>query len=234
MTNTTTPSTLVIIPARGGSKGIPRKNVLPLLGKPLIVWTIEAARQAQLVTRVVVSTDDEEIAEVARGAGAEVLMRPAELAEDNTATEPVLVHVLDTLRETEGYQPDIVVLAQCTSPLRGAEVMDAGIGRLLETGCDCVLTVAPVMHWHLRGEIGPEGEWRAEYAFLERGFSQQHARKFSENGALYVLRREVLEIFGNRLGGDVRALVMDWAHSVDIDRAEDLELAELLMKALGQ
>jgi N-acylneuraminate cytidylyltransferase len=233
MTNTTNPETLVIIPARGGSKGVPRKNVLPLLGKPLIAWTIEAAREAKLVTRVVVSTDNDEIAAVAREAGAEVLLRPAELAGDTTATEPVLIHVLDTLRANEGYVPDVVVLAQCTSPLRGAEVIDAGLALLSETGCDCVLTVAPIMHFHLRGEIGEAGEWRAEYAFLERGFSQQHPRKYSENGALYVLRREVLETYGNRLGGDVRALVMDWAHSVDIDHAEDFLLAERLLKAFS-
>ena len=228
------PHVLTIIPARGGSKGIPRKNVLPLNGKPLIAWTIEAARQAELVTRVVVSTDDDEIAEVSRAAGAEVLMRPAELAGDTTPTEPVLVHVLETLRAREGYVPDLLVLAQCTSPLRGAEIMDQGINLLLTTGCDCVLTVAPIMHWRLRGEIGPAGQWKSEYSFLERGFSQQHAQKYSENGALYVLRREVLETFGNRLGGDVRALAMDWAHSVDIDHPEDFGLAEKLMEALGR
>jgi N-acylneuraminate cytidylyltransferase len=227
---TTNPETLAIIPARGGSKGIPRKNVLPLLGKPLIVWTIEAAQQAALVSRIVVSTDDDEIAEVARAAGAEVIMRPAELAGDTIPTEPVVLHVVETLREREGYAPDLLALLQCTSPLRGAEVIDAGIRLLLETGCDCMLTVAPIAHWHLRGEIGPQGEWWAEYNFTDRGFTQEHVQKYSENGALYVLRREVLETYGNRLGGDARALVMDWAHSVDIDRPEDFALAEKLMR----
>lgn len=223
---------LAIIPARGGSKGIPRKNVLPLAGKPLIVWTIEAAREARRVNRVVVSTDDDEIAEVAAAAGAETVRRPAELAGDRTPTEPVLIHVVETLRETESYQPDLLVLAQCTSPLRRADIIDAGITQLLETGCDSVLTVAPVAHWRLRGEIGPQGEWRAEYDFAQRGFSQEHAQKYSENGALYVLRREVLETYHNRLGGDVRALVMDWAQSLDIDHPEDFALAERLMRVL--
>lgn len=228
---TTSPSTLCLIPARGGSKGIPGKNLRPLLGQPLIVWTIEAALRAELVTRVVVSTDAEDIAAVARSAGAEVVMRPPELAGDTTPTEPVLAHVLQALRDSEEYVPDLLVLAQCTSPLRGAETMDQGIRLLLETGCDCVLTVAPVMHWRLRGEIGPEARWQPEYRYEDRGFSQQHAPKYSENGALYVLRRWVLETFGNRLGGDVRALVMDWAHSVDIDHPEDLDLAEKLLRA---
>lgn len=224
---------LVIIPARGGSKGIPRKNLRLLEGKPLIVWTIQAAQKAALVDRLVVSTEDEEIARVSAEAGAEVIPRPAKLAQDTTHTEPVLRHALDYLREKEGYQPEVVVLLQCTSPLRGASIIDQGIRRLAETGCDCVLSVAPLGHWHLRGEIGPQGEWQPEYVYAERAFSQRVSHKYSENGALFVLRREVLETYGNRLGGDVRALVMDPLHSVDIDRPEDLQTAERLLEALG-
>lgn len=224
---------LAIIPARGGSKGIPRKNLQPLHGKPLIVWTIEAGQKASLVDRLVVSTEDEEIARVAAEAGAEVIPRPAELAQDTTHTEPVLRHTLDYLREKEGYQPEVVVLLQCTCPLRGASIIDQGIRRLAEMGCDCVVSVAPIRHGHLRGEIGPQGEWRPEYVYAERAFTQQVSQEYSENGALFILRREVLETYGNRLGGEVCALVMDPLHSVDIDRPEDLETAERLLKAFG-
>ena len=221
---------LAIIPARGGSKGIPRKNVAPLGGKPLIVWTIAAAREAELVSRVVVSTDDAGIARVAAQAGAEVIPRPAELAQDTTHTEPVLVHALEYLRAREGYQPDVVAMLQPTAPLRGAEVIDRGLRLLRESGCDCVLTVTPIMNAHLPGSIGEDGAWQPEYRYGERLFSQQAAAKYTENGAVYLFRREVLETYGNRLGGDVRALVMDPLESVDIDEPGDLARAEGILR----
>ena len=112
------PGVLAIIPARGGSKGIPRKNVRPLLGRPLLAHSIEHARQAPSVTRVVVSTDDAEIAAVARRFGAEVVDRPAEISGDAASSESALLHVLDHLRDAEGYEPDLVVFLQATSPLR--------------------------------------------------------------------------------------------------------------------
>ena len=116
-------STLCVIPVRGGSKGIPRKNLRDVGGKPLVVWTIEQALEAKDV-RVVVSTEDEEIASVARAAGAEVIDRPAELAQDTTATEPVIVHAMDYLRDKEGYEPEFVMLLQATSPVRRPGTMD--------------------------------------------------------------------------------------------------------------
>ena len=223
---------LAIIPARGGSKGIPRKNLAPLGGKPLMVWTIEAALGAELVSRVVVSTEDAEIAAVAAGAGAEVIPRPAELAEDTTHTEPVLVHALAYLCEREGYQPDVVALLQPTAPLRGAEIIDRGLRMLRETDCDCVLGVAPLMNPHLQGTVGPEGQWQPDYRYGERLFSQEAVLKCAENGALHLFRRQVLETYGNRLGGDVRALVMDPLTSVDIDEPADLERAEAILRGI--
>ncbi len=224
---------LAIIPARGGSKGIPRKNLASLAGKPLMVWTIEAALAAELVSRVAVSTEDAEIAAVAAQAGVEVIPRPAELAEDTTHTEPVLVQALAYLREDEGYQPDVVAMLQPTAPLRGAEVIDRGLRLLLETGCDCVLGVAPVMNAHLQGTLGEDDRWQPEYRYGERLFSQQAGARYSENGALHLFRRQVLETYGNRLGGDVRALVMDPLESVDIDEPGDLARAEALIRGLG-
>ena len=224
---------LALIPARGGSKGIPRKNLAPLGGKPLIVWTIEAARAAELVSRVAVSTDDDEIAQVARGAGAEVISRPAELSGDAAQTEPALEHAVAYLREREGYRPDLLVMLQCTSPLRGAETIERGIRLLAETGCDCVLSVSPIQNPHVTGTLGPAGLWQPRYRYDQRALSQQVEPLYAENGALYVLRREVLETYHNRLGGEVHALVMDPLRSVDIDRPEDLRLAEALMQVLG-
>ncbi len=224
---------LGIIPARGGSKSIPRKNVVPLAGKPLIVWTIEAAQRAELLDRIVVSTDDEEIAQVSREAGAEIIERPTEIATDTSQTEPALLHTLDHLESSEGYVPDAVALLQCTSPLRGSDIIDAAITKLAETGCDVVMTVAPLQHWDKCGELHDGDIWVPEYDYVSRQFTQEVADKYSENGALYVTRTHILREHKNRLGGEVRVMVMDSMHSIDIDTSEDLTLAEEIMMALG-
>ncbi len=224
---------LGIIPARGGSKSIPGKNLVPLAGKPLITWTIQFAKQAQLLSRLVVSTDDAQIAEIAQQAGAEIVERPAELATDDAHTEPVLLHVLDYLEETEGYVPDAVALLQCTSPMRGSEIIDAGIRKLAETGCDAVLTVQPIQHWDKMGMIGEADVWLPDYEYGKRKFTEEVEDKYSENGALYVTRTTALRRYQNRLGGDVRAIVMDPVRSLDIDLPEDLELARQLFPVIA-
>ena len=124
---------LAIIPARGGSKGIPRKNIRPFSGSPLIAWSIAAARQSQAVTRVIVSTDDEQIAAVAREWGAEApFLRPAEFAQDQTTDLPVFQHALGWLVENESYHPDVVVQLRPTSPIRPAGYVDDAVRILLE------------------------------------------------------------------------------------------------------
>ncbi|NSW54472.1 MAG: acylneuraminate cytidylyltransferase family protein [Armatimonadetes bacterium] len=216
---------LAIIPARGGSKGIPRKNVRELAGKPLIVWTIEAALRSTLIDRLVVSTDDDEIAEVASAAGAEVIRRPAELAGDTTPTEPALLHALQVLEDREGYIPDAVTLLQCTSPLRGTDTIDECINLLFDSGCDAVMTVLHVQHWYLMGTRDETGRYHAEYDYQKRPRSQDMPQKYRENGAVYVTRRDVLLAYQNRLGGHVRVVEMDPIRSIDIDHEEDFVLA---------
>jgi CMP-N,N'-diacetyllegionaminic acid synthase len=217
---------LAVIPARGGSKGVPRKNVRLLAGKPLIVWTIEAAQRAGTIDRIVVSTDDDEIASVAQSAGAEVCMRPPALAGDTTPTEPVLLHVLDTLAAEDGDQPDALALLQCTSPLRGADTIDRCVRLLADSGCDAVMTVTPMQHWYLCGRVGESGLFEPEYDYARRPFSQQMPEKFRENGACYVTRTSCLHTHHNRLGGEVRVLPLDVVRSIDIDSEADFLLAE--------
>ncbi len=224
---------LGIIPARGGSKSIPNKNIVLLAGKPLISWTIQFAIQAQLLSRLVVSTDDAQIADIAQQAGAEIIERPAELATDNAHTEPALLHALDYLEEKEGYVPDAVALLQCTSPMRGSEIIDAGIRKLAETGCDAVLTVQPIQHWDKMGTIGPGDVWQPEYEYAGRKFTQEVVDKYSENGALFVTRTAALRRYENRMGGDVRVIIMDPVQSIDIDSPADLELIRQLFPAVG-
>jgi N-acylneuraminate cytidylyltransferase len=147
---------LAIIPARGGSKGIPRKNLRPVAGKPLLAHSIEQARRTALVTRVVVSTDDADIAAVARQYGAEVIDRPAAISGDTASSESALAHVLQHLGDTEGYGPELVVFLQATSPLRRAGDVAGAIEALRREGADSLFS-AYLLHgftWQLdRGKL---------------------------------------------------------------------------------
>jgi len=131
---------LAIIPARGGSKGLPRKNILPLLGKPLIGWTIEQAKKSKYLDRIIVSTEDEEIMVMSKSFGAEVLQRPKDLAQDNTPTSDVIIHVIETL-EKEGYKYDFIVLLEPTSPLRKDDDIDNAIKIIVDTNSISLVSV---------------------------------------------------------------------------------------------
>ena len=150
------PSYLAIIPARGGSKGLPGKNLLHVGGKPMLDWSVGAATACTRIRRTVVSTDDEAIAAQARRAGAEVpFMRPAELAQDATATEPVLIHAVETLAAREGFRPDAVVLLQPTSPLRRAGALDRAIELFEREGADSQLSVCESHHFFWTDPANP-------------------------------------------------------------------------------
>ncbi len=219
---------LAIIPARGGSKGIPRKNLRPLAGRPLLVHTVEQALHARAVDRVVVSTDDEKIAELARRHGAQTVDRPAEPAGDTPSSESALLHVLDDLRESERYEPDLVVFLQATSPLRRRQDIDGAIGQLDEAGADAVFSACPVhgFVWRQR-RAGPES---LTYDHQTRPRRQDlDGEDFLENGAIYVFKPWVLRQLGNRLGGRIAIYPMDPLHSFQVDEPGDLELMERLL-----
>lgn len=179
---------LAIIPARGGSKGIPRKNVLPLGGKPLIAHTIAAALAARRVSRVVVSTDDAEIAEVARQHGAEVTMRPAELANDIARSEDALLHVLDVLEE-EGYRPDAVAFLQCTSPLTTPGDIDGTLAALETQHADSALAVVP-FHYFLWSKQGDGAAGGINHDMSFRLMRQQRDPEYVETGSVYAMKTD--------------------------------------------
>ncbi len=223
---------LGLIPARGGSKSILRKNIQLLFDKPLIAWTIEAALRSHKLNRVIVSTEDEQIADVSKKIGAEVpFLRPVELAQDHIPTLSVLLHALSWLKERENYTPDIIVLLQPTSPLRCTEHIDQAIALLLESGADSVVSVCLAKqnpHWMKR----LEGD--RVYPFVENG-QEYHRRQdlppvYYLNGAVYVTRYEVLTNQNQIFGNDIRAIVMDPESSIDIDTLFDFKMAELFLK----
>ncbi|MGH3104275.1 MAG: cytidylyltransferase domain-containing protein [Gaiellaceae bacterium] len=214
-----------LIPARGGSKGIPGKNLAPLAGKPLIAWTIEAARASRTLTRVVVSTDDEEIAAVARQLGAEVLARPGALAADDTPMLEVVRHALAELGST-----DVLVLLQPTSPLRRPDHIDQALLVLLEDERrDAVVSVVEVPHRFRPGSLMELDGGRLRRLSEETAARRQDKPPvYARNGpAVLALRPERL---GDDLyGGDCRPYVMAPLDSIDVDGPDDLRLAELLL-----
>ena len=227
---------LGVIPARGGSKGIPRKALACLNGRPLIDYTIQAAKRAHSLARVVVSTDDPEIAEHARELGVEVpFLRPAELACDDTPILPVLRHLLDQLQATDDDLPDAVCLLQPTSPLRTAEHIDQAVGLLIQRGCDSVVSVVEVPH-HCspvsvmscdeQGLLSPY--LQGEGTRLTR--RQDKPRVYARNGpAVLVTRTAVIREQGSLYGESTTGMMMPREASIDIDEPLDLVIAQALL-----
>ena len=196
---------VAIIPARGGSKGIPRKNIKELCGKPLIAYIIETALKVKELDSVIVSTEDKEIAEIAEKYGAEVpFLRPKELAGDETPTLPVLQHAVKYLEEEENYKPGIVVLLYATSPLLRAERVSEAIRMLKEGRFDSVLSVvADRGHYWIETNKGYE---RLYPKILEN--RQYILPLLKENGAIYVCKRGLLMVKNTVVGGEIGFLKM--------------------------
>jgi CMP-N,N'-diacetyllegionaminic acid synthase len=222
---------LGVIPARGGSKGIPRKNIALLRGRPLIAYTIDAALAATSLERIIVSTDDVEIAAVSRGLGAEVLMRPAELAMDETSTVSVLQHVVAELVGT-GYRPDAVMTLQPTSPLRTSTHIDEAARAftndpLADSLVSCI-EVPHVFHPHSVMRLTAEGTLVPFLDLPQPGRRQDKELVFARNGAaIYITRTARLGEF--IFGGRLIPYMMPEAASIDIDIPPDLAIAERLL-----
>lgn len=215
---------LAVIPARGGSKGIPRKNVLPLAGKPLIAHTIEAALAAPSIGRVVVSTDDGEIAEVARRFGAQVVVRPAELAGDLASSEAALLHVLDSLEAGEGYRPKVLVFLQCTSPLTAPEDIEKTARAVIE-GADTALAVAP-FHYFLWKTDAAGDAAGVNHDKSVRLMRQQREPEFLETGAVYAMDAQAFREKKHRFFGRTALVETPIERRLEIDDPEDFRIAE--------
>ena len=218
---------LGIIPARGGSKGIPGKNIKLLGGKPLLAHSIEQLKRSPAVTRVVVSTDDAEIARVAEAYGAGVVRRPEAISGDKASSESALIHVLDHLQATEGYEPDLVVFLQATSPLRGERDIDATIEKLREEGADSAFSACHVEGFTWRSS---PGELSPSYDPVRRPMRQDLTSELlEENGSIYVFKPWVLRNFQSRLGGKVSVSMMSRLDSFQVDVPSDWGLMEQLL-----
>ncbi|WP_188236167.1 acylneuraminate cytidylyltransferase family protein [Sphingopyxis sp. LK2115] len=222
-------SVLAIIPARGGSKGVPGKNLRPLAGKPLIAWSIEQALAAKGVSDVLVSTDAEDIADVARSFGADVpFLRPAELATDTAPTEPVMLHAVERMEAMGGKRYETILLLQPTSPLRLPGTIDGALGAFAADNADSLLGVVEshAFFW----QTDPV---RASYDYTNRPRRQDIAetdRHYRETGSLYLTKRDILLEKRNRLAGRIALYRMRECEGWEIDSEIDFEIVEALMK----
>jgi CMP-N-acetylneuraminic acid synthetase len=228
---------LGIVTARGGSKGIPRKNIVPLLGKPLLAYTAEAALTAKRLTRTVLSTEDEEIARVGRACGLEVpFLRPVELARDDTPTIPVLQDVVRRLAEG-GEHYDAILTLQPTTPLRRPEDIDGAIALLEQTDADSVISFVDVGEKHPARMKFITAEGRVlDPPFAEQfeGQRRQELPKlYLREGSIYLTRRDVLMQQHSLKGRDCRAWLVPVERACNIDTPFDLFLAEQMITYYG-
>jgi len=226
-------SVLALVPARGGSRGIPRKNITPLAGKPLIAWTIEAARACGRIERVVVSTDEPEIADVARTCGADVpFLRPPALARDETPGIDPVLHAVRWLALEEGYRPEWVALLQPTSPLRTTDDVRGALALAEDRGAAAVISVTEAEHhpWWMK-RISRDGRllsWSEPPRQAVR--RQDLPPAYALNGAVYVTRRRALQAEISLSPEPTFAYEMPPERSLDIDTPWDLRLAELILR----
>ena len=219
---------LTIIPARGGSKGIPRKNIRLLEGKPLIAYTIEASLRANIINRTIVSTDNIKISKIAEKFFAEVIKRPKKLSNGKLPMEPIIEHVLQVLRKKEKYYPDIIIILPNTSPLRTSKHVDEAIKKFQNKKFDSLTS----------GFKGIKFMWKksGKYIYPEnnnpkkRPNRQEIKDQFIENGAIHITKYKSFMKSKSKLSGNIGIYEMPEEISFEIDTIYDLKIAEFLLK----
>ncbi|MFA5049560.1 MAG: acylneuraminate cytidylyltransferase family protein [Candidatus Micrarchaeia archaeon] len=223
---------LAIIPARGGSKGVPRKNIRPLVGVPLIIYSIKCALESGLFHKVYVSTEDEEIAEISKNAGAEVIKRPRELARDETPMPPVVEHAIEYYKEKNGSYPQYTFLLQPTSPLRSAKDLRASYKILSRGDCEAILGVFEAddpPQWTLIANAN--GFLKPLFPLAEYLARRQKLKPTYFDGPIYAFRTDAFLKYKRFLMEKTRFYVIPRFRAIDIDTEFDFKFAEFLLKS---
>jgi CMP-N,N'-diacetyllegionaminic acid synthase len=222
---------LAIIPARLASKRLPKKNIKILNGKPLLVHTIDSVKKSQHVHRFVVSTEDGEIAQISQSYDAEVIMRPLELARDESSTDDVIFNVLEQLHNKEQYTPDIIILLQPTSPLRTTKDIDNAIKTFLNTTGDSLISITEYDH-------SPYWAFRIEKEFLKLEFTKKSLKRsqdlpklYRPNGSIFITRVNTFLKIRSFYTNQIIPFIMPRERSIDIDDEFDFSIAEFLLKS---
>jgi CMP-N-acetylneuraminic acid synthetase len=224
---------LAIIPARGGSKGIPNKNMRKLVGKPLIEYTINVAKSSKLINKIIVSTDSQKIANFSKSKKVEVpFLRPRNISKSNSSTIDLINHTIDFLNIHQNYVPDIITILQPTSPLRTVEILDKSIKSLKNSQTSsCVLGVAKVKnHPFLCFESKNSFLKPSKSDFQKYYQRQQFPTFFYPTGSIYTFWNKTLKKYGNIYGPKIKPLLIDIDDSIDIDSPYDLFQAEMKIK----
>jgi len=221
---------VAIILARGGSKGIPRKNIIDFCGKPLIVWTIEQLQKAKGINSIWVSSDSEEILSISQNCGVKIIHRPNEISEDVSTSESGWLHALDIIENEIGIV-DLVIAPQVTSPLRESTDIERGISDFYEQNCDSMFSCSVVWDFFF-WEKKPDEELKSvNYDYRTRSRRQDIPEQYIENGSFYLFKPDVLRQHNNRLAGKIGMTKMELWKMFEIDSIEDLNMCEALMKA---
>ena len=232
---------LGVIPARGGKQQVPGKNTRSLLGKPLIGYTIEAAQQSRLIDRLVVSTEDAVIAEVASSFEVEIVNRPVELAREDSPLEPSLRHAVKFLADKDGYQPDIVVLMQANVPIRKPGMMDQVIQTLIDNEeADSACSIYAVDQWPQWMKIMNKEGFLTPFMKVETAFRRQDLEQtYLLDGAVLAIHKSVLDRTvdhsgaHNYLGEKIKGVLQESVYSIEIDNKGDFLFAEAVLKTLA-
>lgn len=218
-----------IILARGGSKGIPGKNIIDFCGKPLIVWTIEQLQQVKGIRSIWVSSDSEAILSISKACGVEIIHRPAEISGDSATSESGWLHAVETIENKMG-KVDIIVAPQITSPLRESQDIELGLSDFQDQKCDSMFSCSvaeDLFFW----EKTLDGTLRSvNYDYKNRSRRQDIPKQYIENGSFYLFKPEVLKQHNNRFGGKIGMTKMEFWKMFEIDSMEDLKMCETLMK----
>lgn len=231
---------LCIIPARGGSKGIPYKNIKPLNGKPLLQYTAEAAKNSKFINKIVLSTDDNNIAKIGINLGLEVpFIRTSFLAKDDTPSLPVFTNTLEELEKIDGYKPDLIIILQPTSPLRTTKHIDEAFELYLSTNCDSLVSICEVPHNmnpYSVMKFSSDNTLEKFLDFDENNNLRQYKPKFvARNGAaIYIFNYDCLMKKKSIYGESILGYKMDKISSIDIDDEVDWEIASLFLSKKQQ
>tara|TARA_B110000037_G_scaffold221709_1_gene293676 strand:- start:2570 stop:3265 length:696 start_codon:yes stop_codon:yes gene_type:complete len=218
---------LAFIPARGGSKGIPNKNIKLFNGKPLIEWTIESALKSKLIHKVIVSSDSKKILSLSKNFGADVILRPKNISGDRSTTESAINHCIKNLEDSF----DVIVLLSPTSPIREKEDIDNAIKQFKLKKLDSCFSASRLndfLIWKYNKKIKKFKS--INYDFKNRGIRQNRELNYVENGSIYVFRRDLIKYKNNRIAGKIGMYLMNFWQSFEIDEKNDWKLLEIIQK----